>query len=286
MDSDSIQQGLTMDAAVRYLVVQAAQIANTVVQRNQLQGNSIYQSSASIVASALLASQIKGDERLMIEINAQDPTIRFLCDINSHGAIRAKFSPSIMKPTEHNHINGYIVTTKYNSVKQLYRGVTEINDTSIEKGLQDHLTNSSQIDSYLRIIVTIDDVGVVDNAVGVLIERLPESPNSPSVSSTEFNETYDLFRNANELDIISNLSNKNLFGFDLFALETKPLKWECKCSQEKIEKILCSLGAKEIRSLIAEQNGASITCDFCNTQYHCSAEKLQILINLLEESGN
>jgi molecular chaperone Hsp33 len=286
MKSDLIQQGLTKDAAVRYLVVEAAQIANIVSNRNQLQGNSVYHSSSAIVASALLASQIKGDERLMIQIKAEQPILSFLCDVNAEGTIRAKFTPNILPPNSDNNIDGYIVTTKYNSYKQLYRGVTEINNMTIENGLQEHLDNSSQIDNYLRIVITCNIDGTVKNATGILLERLPESPLNPSISSKDFFTTYQCFKELKESQLISDIKQKKLCGFDLFPLESKPLRWECKCSQEKIENMLCSLGAKEIRSLIEEQNGASITCDFCNTKYHCSAEKLQILINILEESGN
>ena len=115
---------------------------------------------------------------------------------------------------------------------------------------------------------------------------MPESPHNPSVNSKDFFLQYQQLLELSDEQLISSIYNRTLCDFDLFPLETTPLKWECRCSQERIERMLCSLGTAELRSMIEEQGGASITCDFCNAKYHCSAEKLQILIQFLEEKGN
>jgi molecular chaperone Hsp33 len=283
---DSVQQGLTMDAAVRYLTVRTTQICETARQRHNLQGLAILQSREAIVASMLMASQIKGDERLSVQLKAEQPKFSFFCDISAHGTIRAKFYPNVIPSNSSRHINGYIVTIKHNSSRELYRGVTEFNDTSIEHGLRIHLKNSSQIDCYIRIAVLLDEIGTVREAIGILLERLPESPQNPSVNSNDFHKTYDKVLSLSEEELIEAVDSNTLCDFDLFPLEKKSLTWECRCSQEKIERMLCSLGTSELRSMVEEMGGASITCDFCNTDYHCSAEKLELLIQFIEEKGN
>ena len=286
MTKDSIQQGLTMDAAVRYLTVRAAQISEVARERHGLQGLAVQQSSEAIVASALMASQIKGDERLTIHLKAKEPSFTFLCDINAQGAIRAKFTPNILPVDSSLKINGYIVTIKHNAMRELYRGVTEFNNDSIEDGLRDHLNNSSQIDTYLRVVVEIDLSGKVTEAIGVLLERLPESPQNPSVTAQNFHAAYQRILNLSDAQLIAALNQRKLCNFDLFPLENTSLVWKCKCSQERIERMLCSLGVNELISMQKEMGYAAITCDFCNAHYHCSAEKLQLLIQLLEERGN
>ena len=286
MERNNIQQGLTMDAAVRYLIVRADDIADTSRQRHGLHGIAVQQSAEAIVASLLMASQIKGEERLTVQLQAHNPNFSFLCDVNATGGTRAKFKPNVLPADFNGDISGTFCTIKHDVRKELYRGVTEFNKSTIEHGLQEHMNQSSQVDCYLRILTRIQANGQVDKAVGILLERLPESPNSPSVTSSEFHRAYQQIYSFTDEQLLSELEKRKLCGFDLFPLEEKGLRWACRCSQQRIEQMLCSLGVSELQSIISELGEASVTCEFCNAHYHCSTEKLQLLIKRLEENRN
>jgi molecular chaperone Hsp33 len=68
--------------------------------------------------------------------------------------------------------------------------------------------------------------------------------------------------------------------FSAFALgrlravaELQP-RFACRCSRERVERALRSLGAPELRDMAAKDGGASLTCDFCNAAYAFSADDL------------
>ena len=44
---------------------------------------------------------------------------------------------------------------------------------------------------------------------------------------------------------------------------------------------LTTIGKQELQSMIDEDHGCEITCQFCNTKYQFSEEELQNLINRL-----
>ncbi|NLL82376.1 MAG: Hsp33 family molecular chaperone HslO, partial [Tissierellia bacterium] len=46
------------------------------------------------------------------------------------------------------------------------------------------------------------------------------------------------------------------------------------CSREKIEKVIISLGKKEIQDIIDEDGQAELVCHFCNTKYQFNKEDL------------
>jgi molecular chaperone Hsp33 len=46
-------------------------------------------------------------------------------------------------------------------------------------------------------------------------------------------------------------------------------------------KYLSTIGKQELQSMIDEDHGCEITCQFCNTKYQFSEEELQNLINRL-----
>ncbi len=54
---------------------------------------------------------------------------------------------------------------------------------------------------------------------------------------------------------------------DLRIYDAKSIRFECTCSQEKIEYTVRSIGEEEANSIIAEQGSVTVDCDFCNTKY-------------------
>jgi molecular chaperone Hsp33 len=49
------------------------------------------------------------------------------------------------------------------------------------------------------------------------------------------------------------------------------VRFECRCSEGRVEGILRSLGATEVRSVLAEQGAVTVTCEFCQRPYRFDA---------------
>ena len=66
------------------------------------------------------------------------------------------------------------------------------------------------------------------------------------------------------------------------ALDLGPLRtiaelvprFGCRCSRERVQRALRSLGSAELRDMAAKDGGAQLTCDFCNSGYAFTAEEL------------
>jgi molecular chaperone Hsp33 len=43
--------------------------------------------------------------------------------------------------------------------------------------------------------------------------------------------------------------------------------FRCRCSRERVAGILTSLGAEEVRSILAERGSVEVRCEFCNRAY-------------------
>jgi len=54
---------------------------------------------------------------------------------------------------------------------------------------------------------------------------------------------------------------------DLRIYDAKKIRFECTCSQEKIDNAIHSIGEEEANSIIVEQGNITVDCDFCNTHY-------------------
>ena len=69
-----------------------------------------------------------------------------------------------------------------------------------------------------------------------------------------------------------------LEGMDPVVRDRMPVRFRCDCSRERVEKAIIAMGAKEIRSLIADGNPVTLNCGFCNTDYTFTVEELAELL--------
>jgi molecular chaperone Hsp33 len=131
--------------------------------------------------------------------------------------------------------------------------------------------------------VFVEPDGTVSAAGGFLIQTLPPTEakmvdrlienirKTPRV--TEF------FRGGKDPEALL----AELFaGLPHHVLGKKDLSFSCRCSKERVERILVALGSVELEKMITEQGKAEVTCEFCRTGYQFTREELE---NLLLESG-
>ena len=59
--------------------------------------------------------------------------------------------------------------------------------------------------------------------------------------------------------------------------DTLPVRFSCNCSRERVEKVLVSLGKKELQDLMAEGRDVELNCHFCNTNYVFTADEIKRL---------
>ncbi|MDL2225516.1 Hsp33 family molecular chaperone HslO [Eubacteriales bacterium OttesenSCG-928-M02] len=69
-----------------------------------------------------------------------------------------------------------------------------------------------------------------------------------------------------------------LHGLAYKVLEESPVAYRCNCTRERMERALISLGAAELESMIEEDKGAELSCQFCNRTYQFSEEDLTGLL--------
>ncbi len=70
------------------------------------------------------------------------------------------------------------------------------------------------------------------------------------------------------------------------VLEEIPLTLHCDCSREYIERVLLSMGEKEIEDLIRTQNGCEVTCHFCRSSYAFTGDELRMLLAQAQTNGD
>ena len=279
MSADQLQRGMTYGVAVRYLFVDILEAVRVAVERHGLDPGAARLCAEGMVAGALMSGHIKGDERLTVQLQTEAPQSGLLCDIHASGSLRARFKPNVLSVESTSMVNGMLLVIKHNKKRELYRGISAIENESIESALKRYLKQSEQVDSALKIAVEQTEQGELIRAFGVVIERLPPVPDLPEISPIEFHQKYDVIETMTYKELNQQLQSGELLGHDLHPLQSKRMKWECNCSMKRIENMLKSLGKNELAQMIEEDGRAEVVCDYCNAPYRLGLDDLNRLLN-------
>ena len=267
--------GLSYAFGIRYLSVDVTEIAQTAQFKHKLTPTRAKLCAEGIIAATLMSSQIKGEERISLHMQLEEPSASFMCDVTAQGCIRARFrSEEISQQL----IKGIILVIKHNASRELYRGVTEVNHSSLEAALLNHLQNSTQVPSALRCEVKQDEQGKIIRAVGILFELLPKSKDFDELTPEDFKTHVSTLHELSFDEFVCGLDESKLLGKDLHAMKELKLSWQCHCSKQRAESLLFSLGKAELEDMLKENKDQEIICEFCNTHYLFSPEKIQALI--------
>jgi molecular chaperone Hsp33 len=79
----------------------------------------------------------------------------------------------------------------------------------------------------------------------------------------------------------------DMFGVDeVRVFSGHDVKFECRCSRERVANVLRSLGVEEVRSVIAEQGACTVTCEFCQKPYKFDAIDVEHLFDEAAPRGS
>ncbi len=267
---------LAHDGAMRVLAVMAPQAAQEVSERHSLGAASAALAAQGMVASLLLSAHIKGDERILLEIAGLKPTFAFSGEANSDGSVRARFSPPDLEPST--SLQGRLVAIKWDSLKEVYRGVAEVNHDSLEGALQEYMVQSQQTRGRVRIGVVLGEDGQFSMAAGLLVELIPGR-----MEPEQFEALVEPLQEADLAEVMTAFAFGTLLGSNVEVLEAREVRFQCSCTMERVEATLRALGAVELREMAAEDQGAEVTCHFCGSTYN--VEKLRLLSLASEMEG-
>jgi molecular chaperone Hsp33 len=263
-------RGFIHDRKIRVLAAVADGPADVLRTNHDLGSGSTVLAAESLVANVLLSAYIKGEERILLEIAGSQPQFTYSGEARSDGMVRGRFSPPDMAPAE--HLKGRLIAIKWGLKKEMYRGVAEVDHDSIEGALQGYLDTSQQSPALVRLSASVRENQTVDFAAGLLVEMIPGT-----MEAEEFQQIVAPLLDANLREVMVGFAMGQLLGGTMEFIEARDLVFKCRCSRERVEQTLQSLGPEEVLSLIADPGFAEVTCHFCNSSYRLEPPELRAL---------
>lgn len=240
-----------------------------------------------MTAAVLLASSLKDDERIMLQVVGDGPLRHLVAEAGAKLQVRAYAA----EPHVHLPLNGegkldvakamgrgILHVIRDLGLKEPYRGAVPLVSGEIARDVAHYLARSEQTPSSVALGVLVAPNGSVRAAGGFAIFPLPGAApglidelehrlaGAPSVSRA----VDALGPVADPVQVVAPL----LSGLDLQVLDRGAVEFHCPCSRRRFEAGLVALGPDELRAIAAEQDPVELRCRFCNRRYLFSSRRL------------
>ena len=242
-----------------------------------------------LMAASMMGNMLKEqDSSVTLRVKGDGPLGTVLAVSDSMGNVRGYVeNPAVDVPRKsHAKLDvgsavgpgGTLTVVKDLGLKEPYVGSIQLISGEIAEDIAAYFVESEQIPTACALGVLISPDQTVRAAGGYLIQLLPGADESV-ISAIERGVarvgavSAQLDRGLGPVELLQEV----LSDFQLEVLETSPVEYRCYCSRERVSRALISVGASELKSLIQEQGGTDLTCQFCDKVYHFTREDLEAL---------
>jgi molecular chaperone Hsp33 len=292
---DHLIQATAADATLRLIAAVTTNLVNEACQRHGTTPTASAALGRTLTGALLFGRSFKDLEYVTIRFDCNGTIGGIVAEATAHGTVRGyvnnpladaplnalgKLDVSAIVGGGMLHVireAGYEIGL----LKEPYFGSVPIVSGEIAQDLTNYLSVSEQINSAVSLGVFVEsERGQVTASGGVMVQVMPgireeiltklERAVSAAPHVTEV-----IRKGAGARELLQSA----LDGIAFDVLETHPVEFRCKCSFERAVGIVTALGREEVEDMLIKDNGAELTCHFCNSVYYLDDRALREIID-------
>lgn len=238
-----------------------------------------------LCAGAMMGSMLKGEEDLLtLQVKGDGPVQGLMVTADAKGNVKGYANvPDVVLPANAAGKldvgravgSGTLRVIRDMGLKEPYVGQTLLQTGEIAEDLTYYFATSEQVPSSVGLGVLMARDNTVKQAGGFILQLMPFAEEAV-IGRLE--------RNLSGITSVTSMLDAGntpeqmlgqlLEGLDCEILESMPTAFCCNCDRKRIEKVLISLGKKEIRDMIEGGEEIEVNCQFCNKNYRFSVDDL------------
>lgn len=256
-----------------------------------------------LTGAGLMGMMLKNDsDKLTVLFKGDGPAKQILATATAGGKVKGYIAnPYVDLPLNAQgklDVGGSLGIGELTVIKDLglrdpYVGTIALVDGEIADDLTAYYFISEQQNTAISLGVKIDTDCSVKAAGGMIIQMLPGAQEEAidalenmlkdlAPITTIVEETVADGAGKSDDGLLEAMANR-IFGempeeFSLEHLENRSLIWECDCSEERLEKVLMTIGVKDLSEIIEEDGKAELVCQFCCKKYNFDKEHLERIL--------
>lgn len=288
-------RSVTEDGSVR---ATAAVATATVEQARRRHGTAPTATAAlgrALTGAGLVGATLRAGQTILVRILGDGPLGGVLAMGDAAGTVRGYVAnPDVHLPlTASGKLDvggavgrGTLHVTLDLGLRVPYHGSVPLVSGEIAEDLASYLVVSHQIPSVVALGVLVSPTERVMAAGGLIVQVMPGASGDvvtyleerakalpPVTSMIAGGQTpEDMVRSA-------------LGQMPSLVVERGAMRFRCRCSRRKVQRVLISLGEAELRNILVEQGQVEVRCNFCATRYLFDEDDVDELIGEMNDRG-
>ena len=239
-----------------------------------------------LIGGAMMGTMLKGEKDVLtLQVHASGPLQGMTVTADAFGHVKGYVNnPYVDLPLNAKgklDVAGAVGVGFMNVIKDLglkepYVGQTVLQTSEIAEDLTFYFATSEQVPSSVGLGVLVGKDYHVAQAGGFIIQLMPFADDKVIDKLEE---------NLKDVDSVTKLLaegltpeqilEKVLSGFDIEFTDKVPMSFYCDCNKSRVEKVLISVGKKELQDMINDGKPIEVNCHFCNTNYTFEVDELK-----------
>lgn len=252
-----------------------------------------------LTSAGMMGLMLKNErDKLTLIFKGDGPARQVLATADGKGNVKGYIAdPGVDLPLKENGKldvggaigRGELTVVKDLGLKEPYVGTVSLVSGEIAEDLTSYYYISEQQNTAISLGVKIERDYSVGCAGGMIVQLLPDA-SEDAVAALEkiigdMEPITTLIDKVEDSDADERLRllSKEIFGripeeFAIEELEIKNMDWNCDCSFERLEKILMTIGERDLKEIIEEDGEAELVCQFCLKKYKFDKAHLEKIL--------
>jgi molecular chaperone Hsp33 len=240
---------------------------------------------ATAAAALLILDSPKPDEAVSIHAKTSGPVTGFLVEATGTGDLRGFTYKKVLNEMDgDDHIDSLKALGETGTVqimrtlpgKILNQAQLKVDPPSPRTILARFFNHSMQVPTAVEILAHSDSGGL-GFARAIMAQRMPDGDVKAFVNVLE------AFSGPAIRQWLSEPHETGSFGKvvgldDIEMNSSMELRFRCRCSHDKIEKVIRTLPPEERAGMLTEKKSHNVTCHMCSEDYTISPDRLQEII--------
>ena len=286
--TDELVSALIPGSEVRVVIATTAQLSQHARSLHQAELASAVLLGFGLTGAALLASLQKEHSRVSLQLECDGPLRGFFTEGDAEGRLRGYLkNPKVdfvgAEGTYHWRAalgnKGYLSVLRDFGEGEFYRSSVDLAAFDVPKDLERYFQSSDQVDSRLRI-ASASGADPLAAVCGVLLQLLPSGDRAAlDRLAARLDGEGGLSAALSGAPVSATALLATLFAGEPFEVMARyPLRYACRCSRERVERALVSMGKAALTEVIVEDHKADVSCEFCGSRYLFSEADLRVLL--------